>query len=75
MEALQGDLATVDTVLSVLSAQDLQRGLSRLTSGEGVLEATFAGYEPVTGEQPVRQRTTPTPLNRKEYLSGLAGRL
>jgi ribosomal protection tetracycline resistance protein len=75
MEALQGDLATVDTVLSVLAAQDMQRELSRLTSGEGVLEATFAGYEPVTGEQPVRQRTTPTPLNRKEYLSGLAGRL
>jgi ribosomal protection tetracycline resistance protein len=75
MDSVRGDLATVDTVLSILAAQDLQRELSRLTSGEGVLETSFAGYEPVIGEQPSRQRTSPSPLNREEYLSSLAGRL
>jgi len=74
-QSLRGDLATIETVLSVTSAGDLQRELSRLTGGEGVLETSFAGYEPVGGEQPTRPRTTPSPLNREEYLANLAGRL
>jgi ribosomal protection tetracycline resistance protein len=76
MESLRGDLATVDTVLSILTAQDLQRELSRLTSGEGVLESSFLGYEPVHGDPPTRRRTTVSPLNREEYLlpAGLRGR-
>jgi ribosomal protection tetracycline resistance protein len=76
MESLRGDLATVDTVLSILAAQDLQRELSRLTSGEGVLESSFLGYEPVHGDPPTRRRTTVSPLNREEYMlpAGLRGR-
>jgi ribosomal protection tetracycline resistance protein len=76
MESLRGDLATVDTVLSILAAQDLQRELSRLTSGEGVLESSFLGYEPVHGDPPTRPRTTVSPLNREEYMlpAGLRGR-
>src|SRR6478736_5703934 len=68
MESLRGDLATVETVLSILAAQDLQRELSRLTSGEGVLESTFLGYQPVKGDPPTRRRTTVSPLNREEYM-------
>jgi len=75
IESLRGDLASVDTVLSVLAAQNLQRKLSRLTSGEGVSESTFLGYEPVTGDPPARRRRTVSPLNREEYLANLAGRL
>jgi len=74
MESLRGDLATVDTALSVLAAQDLQRELSRLTSGEGVLESTFLGYEPVSGDPPTRRRTTPSPLEREKYLAYASGR-
>jgi ribosomal protection tetracycline resistance protein len=76
MESLRGDLATVDTVLSILAAQDLQRELSRLTSGEGVLESSFLGYEPVHGDPPTRRRTSVSPLNREEYMlpAGLRGR-
>jgi len=59
-------------VLSAARAQELQRELSRLTAGEGVLEAAFVGYEPVTGERPTRRRTTASPLNREEYLLSLA---
>ena len=73
MQSLRGDLATVDTVLSIVSAQDLQRQLSRLTSGEGVLESSFLGYEPVTGEPPTRRRKTPSPLDRAEYLAYASG--
>jgi ribosomal protection tetracycline resistance protein len=74
MSDVSGDLAVVETTLSVLSAQDLQRRLSKLTSGEGVLESTFLGYEPVTGEPPTRRRRTPSPLNREEYLQYATGR-
>jgi ribosomal protection tetracycline resistance protein len=53
--SLRGDLAVVETVLPEGRARDLQRQLSGLTRGEGVLESTFAGYEPVIGEQPSRR--------------------
>jgi ribosomal protection tetracycline resistance protein len=68
----RGDLATIETVLSAARAQDLQRELSKLTGGEGVLEASFVGYEPVSGERPTRKRTAANPLNREEYLQSFA---
>jgi ribosomal protection tetracycline resistance protein len=76
MKSLRGDLATVDTVLSILATQDLQRELSRMTSGEGILESSFLGYEPVSRDPPNRRRTTVSPLNRDEYMlpAGLRGR-
>jgi ribosomal protection tetracycline resistance protein len=43
-----GELSTVEAVLSVTHADDLHRQLAGLTGGEGVLESTFAGYKPVT---------------------------
>ena len=46
-----------------------------LTGGEGVLESDFAGYEPVSGEQPTRRRTTPNPLNLDEYVLHIARRV
>src|SRR5206468_8069661 len=73
-QSLRGNLATLETVLSAARAHDLQRRLSGLTGGEGVLETTFVGYQAVTGEQPSRARTTPNPLNRDEYLMHLARR-
>ena len=73
-QSLRGDLSVVEAVVSAARARDLQRELSRLTGGEGVLESEFVGYQPVTGEPPVRNRTTPNPLNRAEYLMHLAHR-
>ena len=55
-------------------ADELQRQLPALTGGEGVLESSFAGYAPVSGEQPTRRRTTANPLNFAEYMMDLAGR-
>lgn len=71
---VKGELAVAETVLSAARARDLQRQLAGLTRGEGVLESSFAGYEPVMGDQPARRRTTPDPLNLDEYVAHLAGR-
>jgi ribosomal protection tetracycline resistance protein len=73
-QAQRGELATIETVMSAARAHEIQRQLSGLTGGEGVLESSFVGYEPVQGDQPVRRRTTANPLNRDEYLLYLAGR-
>jgi len=73
-QSLQGQLATIETVLPATRAQDLQRQLPALTVGEGVLESEFAGYQPVAGPPPTRRRTRANPLNRQEYLLHLAQR-
>jgi ribosomal protection tetracycline resistance protein len=60
--SLQAKLSTIKAVLPAARADDLQRQLPALTKGEGVLESSFAGYEPVSGNQPTRRRTTANPL-------------
>jgi ribosomal protection tetracycline resistance protein len=71
----KGKLSTIGAVLPAARANDLQRQLAALTGGEGVLESSFAGYQPVSGEQPTRQRTAPNPLNLDEYMMQLSGRV
>ncbi|MFY9577808.1 MAG: translation factor GTPase family protein [Gaiellaceae bacterium] len=56
--SLQRRLATIEAVLPAARADDVQRQLPGLTRGEGVLDSSFAGYQPVRGEQPSRRRTT-----------------
>jgi ribosomal protection tetracycline resistance protein len=63
-----GDLSTIRASLPAARLTDLQRQLPGLTSGEGVLESDFVGYQPVNGTAPTRRRTTANPLKRKEYL-------
>jgi ribosomal protection tetracycline resistance protein len=57
MPSLQGRLSTAKAVLPAARADDLQRQLPGLTGGEGVLDSSFAGYQPVSGGQPTRRRT------------------
>ena len=45
--AVQADLAVLETLLPAVRAQDLQRQLPGLASGEGVAETSFGGYRPV----------------------------
>jgi ribosomal protection tetracycline resistance protein len=49
-----GDLSVVETVLRAASVHRLQQQLPGLTGGEGVLESSFAGYQPVRGAAPLR---------------------
>jgi len=72
--SLAGKLSMIETVLPAARADDLQRQLPGLTGGEGVLDSSFAGYQPVSGTAPTRQRTTANPLNREEYMFQLARR-
>jgi ribosomal protection tetracycline resistance protein len=53
---LQGALSTIETVLPAVQAQYFQQQLPSLTGGEGVLDTSFAGYQPVNGDQPARAR-------------------
>jgi ribosomal protection tetracycline resistance protein len=54
----RGELSTIDAVLPAARVDDLKRELPGLTGGEGALESHFAGYQPVSGNQPTRRRTT-----------------
>jgi len=73
--SLQGKLTTIEMILPAARAHDLQRRLPGLTGGEGVLESSFAGYQPVSGDRPVRRRTSANPLNLGEYMMHLARRV
>ena len=68
------DVSSVDAVVPVARLRDLQHQLPGLTGGEGVLETRFGGYQPVSGTPPRRARSTPSPLNREEWLAFLAHR-
>jgi ribosomal protection tetracycline resistance protein len=53
--SLRGALSIVEAIVPAARVNDLQRRLPGLTHGEGILESTFAGYQPVLGEQPARR--------------------
>ncbi len=65
----RGELSVLEATLPASRVQELRRQLPGLTGGEGVLDSEFAGYQPVTGEPPVRKRLTPDPRNLEEYLA------
>jgi ribosomal protection tetracycline resistance protein len=58
----------VDGEIPAAMVHEAQRRLPALTRGEGVLTSAFDHYAPVRGRPPVRERTGPDPLDRKEYL-------
>jgi ribosomal protection tetracycline resistance protein len=59
---------TIEGDIPVAQLHELRQQIPPLTSGEGVMEASFARYDPVRGPAPVRPRTDDNPLNREEYL-------
>lgn len=65
---------TIEGRVPAARVHALHQQVPALTRGEGVLEWEFDGYHPVTGRSPSRRRTTPNPVNRKEYLMHLARR-
>jgi ribosomal protection tetracycline resistance protein len=73
--APEGGRSTITAVLPATRADELQRELPALTGGEGVLDSSFAGYQPVSGGPPTRRRTRPNPLNLGEYVARVERRL
>ena len=49
-----GDEVSVEALLPAARVADLQRALPGLTSGEGVLDATYAGHAPLAGHRTPR---------------------
>jgi ribosomal protection tetracycline resistance protein len=49
-----GELSTIAAILPAVRADELHRELPGLTAGEGVLESSFAGYQPVASSPRVR---------------------
>lgn len=69
-----GTTSVLEGVIRVARVHELQTRLPDLTSGEGVLESTFAGYRPRRGAPPLRPRTDRNPLDRTDYLRRLSHR-
>jgi ribosomal protection tetracycline resistance protein len=65
---VRGELSVLQTVLPAARVHSLRQQLPELTSGEGVLESSFGGYQPVRGAIPSRPRTDHNPLDPKEYI-------
>jgi len=53
-QSAMGDLTRLEVRLVATRLHELQRQLPDLTGGEGTLESTFDGYQPVQGRPPVR---------------------
>jgi ribosomal protection tetracycline resistance protein len=51
---LDGEVSVVTAMLPSAQVRSLQEQLPGLTGGEGVLDSSFGGYEPVHGRMPVR---------------------
>jgi ribosomal protection tetracycline resistance protein len=66
----EGDV-TVEAVVVAAAVHGLHIQLPHLTGGEGVLESSPAGHQPVRGNPPSRRRLSVNPLNRQEYLASL----
>jgi ribosomal protection tetracycline resistance protein len=73
--AVRGATCTIDGEIPAAHVHALRRQLPSLTRGEGLLESTFDGYQPVRGTTPTRPRWDHNPVNREEYMLHVARRV
>lgn len=73
--SVRGSSYVVEGEIPAAQVHALEQQLPTLTSGEGVLEASFAHHQPVQDTPPTRSRTDHDPLNRKEYLLSVVRRV
>jgi ribosomal protection tetracycline resistance protein len=71
---ISGSSYVLDGDIPAARVHEFRQQLPALTRGEGVLEAAFDRYEPVSGRIPARPRSDQNPLNREEYLLRVARR-
>jgi ribosomal protection tetracycline resistance protein len=74
-QGLAGPECVIEGTIAAAAVHGLQLLLPPLTGGEGILECGFDHYRPVRGALPVRPRSGPDPLNRREYLLHVSGRV
>jgi ribosomal protection tetracycline resistance protein len=67
-------LSTLEAVLPVALVRSIQNQLPGLSMGEGTMETSFGGYQPIGSDPPRRQRSAPSPLARDAWLASLAKR-
>jgi ribosomal protection tetracycline resistance protein len=72
---LAGPECVIEGTIAAAAVHGLQLLLPPLTGGEGILECRFDSYRPARGALPVRPRSGPDPLNRREYLLHAARRV
>jgi ribosomal protection tetracycline resistance protein len=70
-----GSSCLVEGDIPAARVHELEQPLPGLTRGEGVLDCAFDRYQVVPGRAPLRPRSGPSPLNRKEYLLYVQGRV
>ena len=66
--ATGGSWCTLEGNITATRVHELRQAIPHLTRGEGVMESSFARYDPVRGPAPARPRSGDNPLNREEYL-------
>ncbi|MEO5704875.1 MAG: GTP-binding protein, partial [Candidatus Limnocylindrales bacterium] len=67
-----GERTTIVALVHAGRIHEVQNRIPGLTGGEGVFEASFAGYHPVAGDPPPhRRRTRPNPFQRDRYLAAV----
>jgi ribosomal protection tetracycline resistance protein len=66
--ATGGSWCTLEGDIAATRVHELRQQIPHLTRGEGVMESSFARYDPFHGPAPARPRTGDNPLNREEYL-------
>lgn len=72
----EGSLGVLEGAVPAARVHRLEQLLPGLTRGEGELESAFDHYAPLArGTVPERARTDHNPLNRREYLLKVTGRV
>jgi ribosomal protection tetracycline resistance protein len=71
----EGEISFVRATLVSGEAVDLQRSLPAITSGEGLMDSVYGGYQPCKGTTPWRRRTRVSPLDLQGYLAQLGRHL
>jgi ribosomal protection tetracycline resistance protein len=60
--------ARLEGEIQATQVHGVQQQLPGLSSGEGIFEASFDHYRPVSGDIPARPRSGPDPFDRQLYL-------
>jgi ribosomal protection tetracycline resistance protein len=66
-----GETHRISCEIPSVELRGAEQQLPGMTRGDAGWTTSFAGYRPVTGEAPVRERVGANPLNRAEYLASV----